>query len=259
MTITAKTTGFTTFRGRVACTCLAQWLPEFEAAAQRLGLIEGELDITQLTGGAAASGGTHTRGGAFDIWETLQKLVELAREMGAAAWIRTKEQGFKPHTHGVLNGCPHNAPARYQVTAYLAGFNGLGKGGRGRRETDQPRTLRTWREGIAWARAQHGTTPTTEEDDMTPEQAQKLNDTHDRVLALMRPVEETHGLVRGVAKAIPTIQRWIGYLMPAAQRQEESLTVLRAQLAAAAAAADPSVKADLERLAADLDAVIERA
>ncbi|MDF9715851.1 hypothetical protein [Nocardioides sp. ChNu-99] len=259
MAVTAKTAGFTTFRGRVACTCLAQWLPEFEAAAQRLGLITGELDITQLTGDADASGGTHERGGAFDIWETIQKLVELAIEMGAAAWIRTRAQGFKPHTHGVLNGCPHNAPARYQVAAYLAGFNGLGKGGRGRRETAQPRTLRTWREGIAWARAQHGTTPTTEEDDMTPDQDAMLRRLDERMLKLMKPVEETHGLVRGVAKAIPTIQRWIGYLMPAAQRQEESLTVLRAQLAAAAATADPSVKADLERLAADLDAVIERA
>lgn len=52
-------------------------------------------------------------------------------------------------------GCPHNSPARYQIDAYKAGFNGLGLNGRGGKDTG-PRgiTYRTWREGIAWAKAQ---------------------------------------------------------------------------------------------------------
>lgn len=262
MAVTSSTPGFTKFRGRTSCDCLAEWLVVFEALALRLGIIKRPLQITQLTGGAAASGGTHEEGGAWDIWDILPALVWLAREMGSASWIRTKEQKFTPHTHGVLNGCPHNGPARYQVVAYLAGYNGLGKGGRGTRETSA-RKLRTWREGITWAKSQlENTTDTapTEEDDMTPEEREMLKNTHDRVLTIMRPVEETRTLVGGVAKAFPTVQRWVSYLMPAAERQEKGLDALRDQVAAAQIeTSDPALKAELEDIAGRLDAAIRRA
>lgn len=153
-TPTAKTPGYGLYRGRVACDCLIQWLPVFEREAQERGIITGQLQITQLVGTAAASAGTH-KGGAFDIWETDPRLVRLARKMGApATWIRTKAQGFTPHTHGVLRGCPHNEPARYQITAVDAGYNGLGKGGMGGKDDGSPKPppKRTWVQGIAWAK-----------------------------------------------------------------------------------------------------------
>jgi hypothetical protein len=151
------------FRGRPACACLAAWLPIYEAELQRRGLLDGALRIFQLIGGAAASGGTHATGGAFDILDLPgNDDVAIARQMGAdATWLRKYNwdgKGGMAHVHGVLRGCPHNGPARYQIDAVDDGYNGLGRGGRGAKD-DGPRPLsgRTWVQGIAWARTQAGT------------------------------------------------------------------------------------------------------
>lgn len=152
----------TTYRGFPACTCLATWLPAYEAELQRRGTLTGPLKIYQLIGGAAASGGTHRTGGAFDISDLVgEEDVAVARQMGAdATWARTKAQGFMPHLHGVLTGCPHNEPARYQIDAVRLGLNGLGRNGHDAKD-DGPRPLsgRTWQQGIVWAKQQ-------QEDDM---------------------------------------------------------------------------------------------
>lgn len=145
----------TTFRGKPCCPCLAAWLPAYEAELLRRKVIARSIDIYQLNGNAPASAGTH-KGGAFDIAQTSTTALLVAREMGApATWRRTKAQGFTLHTHGVLRGCPHNAAARYQINAVDAGYNGLGRGGRGGHD-DGPKvtTRRTWQQGIAWAAAQ---------------------------------------------------------------------------------------------------------
>jgi len=144
-----------TFRGLPACPCLAEWLPVYERMLQHRGTLTGDLRLYQLIGGAAASAGTHSQGGAFDVTDLVgDDDVWVARQMGAdATWARTAAQGFTTkHLHGVLRGCPHNGPAAYQIAAVDAGYNGLGSGGRGGRD-DGPRPLsgRTWREGIAWA------------------------------------------------------------------------------------------------------------
>jgi hypothetical protein len=153
------------FRGKPACPCLAEWLPVYEAELQRRGQLAGDLPIYQLIGGAAASGGTHASGGAFDISDlTGDADVWVARQMGAdATWARTRAQGFTPHLHGVLRGCPHNDPARYQLADVDNGWNGLA--GNSRAHDDGPRPLsgRTWREGIAWAIEQGDDMPFTEE------------------------------------------------------------------------------------------------
>lgn len=143
------------FRGKPACSCLVKWLPAFEAELKRRGVIKSSIDVAQLIGGAPQSGGTHSTGGAFDIWQHDATTIRVAREMGAATWARTRAQGFDPHAHGVLNGCPHNRPARYQIAALAAGYNGLGLGGRGGRDDGPaPRSLRSWEDGIKWAKAQ---------------------------------------------------------------------------------------------------------
>lgn len=154
------------FRGFPACPCLAKWLPAYESELQRRGVLVGPLRIYQLIGDAAASADVHTKGGAFDITDYLGgEDVWVARQMGAdATWARVA--GFSTvHIHGVLTGCPHNGPARYQIDAVRAGFNGLGTGGRGGPD-DGPRPLsgRTWREGIEWAREQGDDMPFSEED-----------------------------------------------------------------------------------------------
>ena len=141
------------FRGKKACPCLAKWLPVYERELLRRGVIKESIDIYQLIGGAAASAGTHASGGAFDIAQNSATALYVARQMGAdATWRRTPAQGFTLHAHGVLRGCPHNSPAAYQIAAVDAGYNGLGRGGRGGKD-DGPRPLskRTWQQGIEWA------------------------------------------------------------------------------------------------------------
>ena len=144
----------TTFRGRPACTCLAKWLPVYERELLDLGLIKVEIDIYQLIGAATASAGTHRSGGAFDLAQYTPEQIRVARQMGAATWHRTPAQGFIDHSHGVLKGCPHADPsAARQVASLEAGRNGLASNG----ADDGPRNvqipLRTWSEGIAWAKS----------------------------------------------------------------------------------------------------------
>jgi hypothetical protein len=138
------------FRGHPACPCLATWLPVFETELIRRGVVKESIDIAQLIGGAAASGGTHASGGAFDIWQHDSTTVWVSRQMGAdASWARGAP-AFDPHMHGVLTGCPHNGPARYQIDEVRNGGDGL----IGTAPDPGPRPLsgRTWREGIAWAK-----------------------------------------------------------------------------------------------------------
>jgi hypothetical protein len=147
------------FRGLPACPCLAAWLPAYEAELQRIGAIAGPLRIFQLIGGNPSSGGTHTMGGAFDVAWVDSRVVSVARQMGADAcwhrWFNWDGNNGVEHVHGVLTNCPHNTPARYQIDAVRAGFNGLGHLGHGGPD-DGPRPLsgRTWQEGIEWAEEQ---------------------------------------------------------------------------------------------------------
>lgn len=148
-----------TFRGLPACPCLGTWIPAYEAELQRRGLLTGPLRIYQLIGGAAASGGTHADGGAFDTKYIGDAAVWVARQMGAdATWHRPHDwdgRGGMEHVHGVLTGCPHNGPARYQIDAVKAGYNGLGRNGHGAPDTGpRPLSGRTWQQGLRWARRQ---------------------------------------------------------------------------------------------------------
>lgn len=141
------------FRGRRACPCLAEWIPVYEAELKRLGEIKSKVDIAQLIGTYVKSGTTHVPGGAGDFWQHSKRAVAIAEEMGAAAFERGPAQGFAWHMHFVLKGCPHNAGGRYQVVAREAGYNGLGANGRGARDPRGAIKLRTWEQGIRWARA----------------------------------------------------------------------------------------------------------
>lgn len=142
----------TTYRGKPACTCLAQWCPAFEKAIGR------ELPWFQLVGDAPASAGFHKDGGSADT-ETLTKSeLRIARNMGGAAWNRWWAGNY--HCHIRLNGCPHNSIAQRQVPDLNAGRDGTGplSDSVGPRDNG-PRDgvhfpLRTWREGIEWAKQQ---------------------------------------------------------------------------------------------------------
>jgi hypothetical protein len=143
----------------LVCSCLKEWLSAYEAELLRRGLIHTCLDLFQTIGGYSKSAGTHSSGGAADTAQFSKAQIRVARKMGAAAWHRTPEQGFIHHCHLVLHGCPHAAPAaKGQVEDYKRGYNGL-VGKSRRREKLWPRKLRTYTEGIAWAKAQAAKAP----------------------------------------------------------------------------------------------------
>jgi hypothetical protein len=154
------------FRGFPACTCQATWLPVFERELQRRDIIDGPLSIAQLIGGFSGSGGTHSTGGASDLWLTGQRAedaVWVARQMGAdPTWHRLPGwdgPGSDEHIHSVLRGCPHlSSSAQAQVGAVDANGDGIG----GTSTPDPgPRPLsgRTWQQGIEWQRQQEDDMP----------------------------------------------------------------------------------------------------
>lgn len=141
-----------TIHGLPACDCLAEWLPIFEATIRR------ELRWFQLIGDAPASMGFHRGGGSADSEPLSDDELRVARNMGAAAWDRWWTDNY--HAHMRLNGCPHNSIAQPQVTDLNAGRDGTGPLYDNEGVPDNgPRDgvqwpLRTWREGIKWAKAQ---------------------------------------------------------------------------------------------------------
>jgi hypothetical protein len=145
-----------TYRGLPCCSCQAEWLPVFEEELRQLGLIESELTLAQLIGGAKASAGVHLGGGNADWWETNIEIAKIAREMGApATWQRiTGSFAKNQHTHSGLRGCPHMTPAGLdQIDEVDQGGDGLLGSA-----LDDPRLVphlnkRTWRQGVRWAKA----------------------------------------------------------------------------------------------------------
>jgi hypothetical protein len=147
---------------RVACVHLAQWLVTFDALQVARG--RGHVTYYQTMGGADASAGTHDCGSAWDMSYTGIPAITDAREMGAADWPRLHSNGWvgAEHVHGLIH-CGDNGCNLYQYAAYLSGRNGLGKGGlAGPDPLSRPATLRTWQQGIEWAKAEIArlTTPT---------------------------------------------------------------------------------------------------
>ena len=135
----------------------------FEASADlvmlRLG-INLRLRIVQAYGAADASAGTHgAPPAAIDIrtrgltLAQILALVALLRECGwAATWYRDWVGNY--HIHAACDISTWT-PARYQITAVKAGYDGLGSGGRkGKDPHARPSTWRTAKTGATWARAQ---------------------------------------------------------------------------------------------------------
>lgn len=139
-------------RGLPACDCLAAWVPQFETMIGR------SPRLFQLVGDAPASAGFHRGGGSADYEPLSEAELRIARNMGGAAWNRWWENNY--HCHIRLNGCPHNSIGQPQVADLNAGRDGTGALYDSSGVPDNgPRDgvhwpLRTWREGIAWAKQQ---------------------------------------------------------------------------------------------------------
>lgn len=225
------------FRGHPACPCQAAWLPVFEHEAQRRGFLRGPLPISQLIGDAAVSGNTHRTGGAADFYPLsavldIDGFVWLARQMGADATFERPENwdgdGGVHHAHSVLSGCPHNEPARYQIYAVQAGYNGLGYLGHSAPD-DGPKPLsgRTWRQGIAWAHLQ-------EDEDMA------------------QYAEQLDKIAADAARAAAAAEQATRMLDNQRERQRTQTTRLREKLDKAIATGK-ATRAELEAMRAELD------
>lgn len=128
------------------------WFLALEDVALYKGLIKRTLDPYQTIGGSPLSGGTHTKGGAIDCYQSANptELVRIARYGGGAAWYRHPGQGFSKHIHVGIKGLG-SKPYNYQITALEKGYNGLGYGGFGGLD-DGPRSglfpLVSWEQGL---------------------------------------------------------------------------------------------------------------
>jgi hypothetical protein len=119
-------------------------------------LLKTRLPITQGSynkGGVAASAGVHDGGGALDFPPRVGKLtpeqiVKALRRVGFAAWHRTAIKGLWPeHIHAVALGDKEaSQQAKNQMSAYLAGYNGLGHLGRGGKDDGPRHVVQTWEE-----------------------------------------------------------------------------------------------------------------
>lgn len=151
--VTIRQPNGATFRG---CDCLAQWWPLLNQIAKRRGIIRQQVDVTQgaYNRSVSASAATHAGGGVLDLAQYGQALDDLLELAGAASYVRTAADGFSPHIHMILIGCPHLDPsAAAQVTSWRNGRNAL-RGNLRDRDTTRPSPIRSWREGLAWMRAE---------------------------------------------------------------------------------------------------------
>lgn len=189
--------------------------------------------------------------------------------------VRGKSSGFSNHASGTaidLNAPAHPLGARdtfskpqrdaiKQILRELGGVVRWGGDYSGRKDEMHFEIVGTRGEvGVVATRIGSGSAPTTpltptqpetQEDDMTPEERDTLNRVDQRLLTLMGPIEDIHKWVRGVATAMPTVQRWIGYLMPAATKQTEGIAALREQVEQlAATATDDAARQKLEQIKA---------
>ena len=166
------------------CPHMAQWWPVFTRLQILRGRIKACLDIAQAYGWSDKSGGTHGQGAAVDTAQTSAGIVADAREAGArGTWCRGKRWGqasMGDHIHLALD-CPCASGSDYQIGAADDGYNGLGYLGRGGRDYHPaPKVRRDWKAGIAWMQAEiarltpQPTTPTPEDDTMTPDQIDTL-------------------------------------------------------------------------------------
>nr|DAT51182.1 MAG TPA: signaling protein [Caudoviricetes sp.] len=133
----------TNYRGRDAylAETPAKWWALWKQAVAR-DLPDIKLVIIQAAGNASASAGTHADGWAIDLqtWHLsgsqIERLVAHARRYGASGtWYRTSAQGFDPHIHAALDPGSGYTNSSYQIAAVRDGYNGLGRGGRGGRDT----------------------------------------------------------------------------------------------------------------------------
>lgn len=143
-----------------SCSCGKTWLQFVNALGVKQGIIKTKFDIWQ--GGyrnnkTAASAGTHNGGGVFDFAQNDSSTLKLMRMGGSACWYRNPATTrLSGENHCVLIGCPHHPSADYQITAYKAGYDGLGDGYKHPDPYWRPSPIPTWSMGVVWMKKELG-------------------------------------------------------------------------------------------------------
>jgi len=229
-----------------SCTCMAKWWPMFKRMLAHRGLPIPRVSQGSYSTSVSASASTHAGGGVIDMATTSQATDDLAETMGAASYIRTAADGFTPHTHLILTGCPHlHRSAQRQVASWMDMRNAL-VSNRPDRDTTRPPSWRTYAEGVEWARRQLTVTTSPEEDEMTTEQMDQLAD---KVAArvLGATIEIATGADPKVKDTRLTFRNALGWL--------GRYTILGFRDSRGSRVAIADVDTDLAAVAADLDAL----
>lgn len=140
------------FGGEIVDRRTSNMLREAQRLANEKDPSIGKLSLSQgcFCHGVAASAGTHSGAGAFDLSvrgysEHQKEVIALSlRKVGFASWRRMPNQGPWPeHIHGIAMGSKQlPSVAQSQVRSYLDGRTGLV--GNRRDNQDRPSTIRTW-------------------------------------------------------------------------------------------------------------------
>ncbi|GAA3606399.1 thrombospondin type 3 repeat-containing protein [Microlunatus ginsengisoli] len=140
------------FGGEIVDRRTSNMLREAQRIANEKDPSIGKLHLSQgcFCHGVAASAGTHSGAGAFDLSvrgysEHQKEIIALSlRKVGFASWRRMPNQGPWPeHIHGIAIGSKQlPSVAQSQVRSYLNGRDGL-VGNRVDHQ-DRPKTLLTW-------------------------------------------------------------------------------------------------------------------
>src|ERR671916_707460 len=139
------------FGGKIVDRRTSEMLAEAERLAQAQDPSIDDFHLTQgcWHTGVAASAGTHSGPGAFDMYTAKytpeqKEIIGMAlREVGFASWRRRAIPGkWREHGHGIAMD-PEGLPpvAARQVTSYLNGRNGLA--GNGEDPDPRPKEINT--------------------------------------------------------------------------------------------------------------------
>lgn len=134
------------WRGRRVCQCVIDAVADFEVRRSRLrSIFQGGYNA----GKVRASAGTHDRGGVIDHEQRNSADHLAGRSIGLCLNNRDRFEGFDPHAHTFVVGCPHMASGlKYQESEYRAGRNGLAN--RRKDRFPRPKKITTY---AAWRRA----------------------------------------------------------------------------------------------------------
>ena len=141
------------------CSCIQASWPTITKLAAAKGLITQQIRVTQgsYNTSVSASASTHSGGGVLDVAVTGRALDTLLEECGIAAYERTEADGFTPHSHIIWIDCPHlHQSAKNQVISWKNKRNALRSNALDR-DTTRPSTIRSWEQGLVWAKQQLST------------------------------------------------------------------------------------------------------